>query len=69
MKHERIISDLLFYVDRLSYLTDTIGVLASASDIADAFQVPVELLRDTVDGLKDFHSIVRNECELEASSK
>ena len=59
MNHEMICSDLLFYDDRLRYLIQTIDILSQTSDIADAFHVPVELLRDTVAGLAELHSDLR----------
>ena len=59
MKYETICNDLLFYDDRLSYLIQTIDILSQTSGIADAFHIPVELLRDTVDGLAELHSDLR----------
>lgn len=59
MNHEMICSDLLFYDDRLSFLIQTIDILSQTSDIADAFCIPVELLRDTVAGLAELHSDLR----------
>lgn len=54
MKIEQIHTTLGWYVDRLSNLHATLDAVAEASNIADAFLLPLETLRGCHDSLDDF---------------